>query len=102
MQIGCVDWIPVTLFLDQESISPTFCGKLFRMIILCAAFLYSHFRLVLFWHKHISVKAALKMLVKLTPGSCLKKGKKRELVQIMHLTCIFYSTDLGLSVSLYL
>ncbi len=30
-------------------------------------FLYLHFKLVLFWNKNIGAKAALKMLVKLTP-----------------------------------
>ncbi len=46
-----------------------FFALLFRTKVSYEAFLYFHFRFVLFWHKNISTKAARKMLVKLTPIS---------------------------------
>ncbi len=45
----------------------TFYAPIFRMKFLLSAFLYLHFMLVLFWQNNISAKAALKMLMKLTP-----------------------------------
>jgi hypothetical protein len=47
-----------------EPISPIFCVQLFCTQVLCAAFLYLHFRLVLFGTRILVQKAVLKMLVK--------------------------------------
>ncbi len=43
----------------------SFCTKMF-----CVAFLKLQFGFVIFWQKNIGAKAALKILVKLTPGFC--------------------------------
>jgi hypothetical protein len=51
---------------QQMSISPTFYKRLFQMKVLREAFLYSHIRYELFWHKNIGANAF--MLVKLTAG----------------------------------
>ncbi len=40
----------------------------FYLKVMCVAFLYLHFRFVVFWHKRMCAKAAQKMLVKLIPG----------------------------------
>ncbi len=48
----------------QQYIARSFCCPK----VMNAAFLCLHFRFVLFWSKKIGAKAALKMLVKLTPG----------------------------------
>jgi hypothetical protein len=54
--------------INLVSISPTFYEKLLCMKVTQAAFLYLHFRFVLFWRKNTGAKAAHKMLVKLTPN----------------------------------
>ena len=43
-----------------------FAHNFFRTKVTCVAFLYIHFRFVLFRRKNIEAKAAQKMLVKLT------------------------------------
>ncbi len=43
---------------------------LFRKKVLQAAFLCLHFRFELFWSKNIGAKAALRLLVTLTPENC--------------------------------
>jgi hypothetical protein len=48
--------------------SPIFYAWLFCTKVFSTAFFCLNFRFVLFWRKIISAKAALKMLVKLTPG----------------------------------
>ena len=50
------------------SISPTFYEQLFCTKVFRAAYLYLRLRFVDFWQKEIGAKAALKMLVKLSPG----------------------------------
>ena len=52
----------------KGSISPSFYVQLFHTKVFWAAFMYLHFRFVLFWHKENGPKAACKMLVKLTTG----------------------------------
>ncbi len=52
----------------QVSISPIFYEQLFCAKVYCAAFMCLQFRFVIFWQKDFGAKAALKMLVKLTPG----------------------------------
>ena len=60
-----ISWIKRVVVVDV-SISPTFYKQLCRMKVFPAAFLYIHFRFVLFWRKEIYAKVARKMLVKLT------------------------------------
>ncbi len=62
----------------QGSISPTFYEQLLRTSVAHAAFLYLHFRFVLYWCKPTNAKAVRRALVKLIPGGkpvskfCLK------------------------------
>jgi hypothetical protein len=49
------------------STSPLIYEQLFHTKVFCAAFMYLQFEFVIFWQKDFSAKAALKMLVKLTP-----------------------------------
>ena len=51
---------------ELVSISLTFYELLFCTKVFCTAFLYLQFLFVFFWAKKIGVKAARKMLVKLT------------------------------------
>ena len=60
------------LFTIRLPIVTTFYDQLFYMQVLCAAFMCLQFGFVIFWQKEISIKAAHKMLVKLTP--CLQKN----------------------------
>ncbi len=48
-------------------ISPILNEQLFHTKVLCAPFMCSQFRFVIFWRKNFGAKAAHKMLVKLTP-----------------------------------
>jgi len=50
------------------SISPIFYEQLLRTKVFCTAFLCLQFGFEIFWQKDFGVKAAHKMLVKLTPG----------------------------------
>jgi hypothetical protein len=50
------------------SISPTFYEQLFHTKVICAAFMCVKFGFVIFWQKDFGANAAIKMLVKLTPG----------------------------------
>jgi hypothetical protein len=50
------------------SISPIFYEQLFCTKVFCAAFISLQFGFVIFWQKDFGAKAALQMLVKLTPG----------------------------------
>jgi len=50
----------------QVSISSTFDARLFRMKLLCAAFLILQFGILIFWRKNIGTKAACRILVKFT------------------------------------
>ncbi len=49
------------------SISPIFYEQLFQTKVFCAAFMCLQFGFEIFWRKDLGVKAAHKMLVKLTP-----------------------------------
>jgi hypothetical protein len=49
------------------SISPIFYKQLIRTKVFCAALMCLQFGFVIFWRKDYGAKAALKMLVKLTP-----------------------------------
>jgi hypothetical protein len=53
------------------SISPIFYEQLFRMNVFCATFMCLQFGFVIFWQEDFGIKAAHKMLVKLTPGGWL-------------------------------
>ena len=48
--------------------SPIFYEQLFRTNVFCAAFMCLQFGFVILWQKAFGAKAALKTLVKLTPG----------------------------------
>ncbi len=50
------------------SISPTFYEQLVNMQVFFTPFLYLQFDFVIFWQKNISVKAAWKILTKLSTG----------------------------------
>ncbi len=58
------------------SIPPIFYGQLFRTKVFCVAFICLQFEFVFFWRKDFGAKAALKMLVKLTPGN--RAGERME------------------------
>jgi hypothetical protein len=53
------------------SMSPILYKQLFHTKVLCAPFMCLQFGFVIFWQKEFGTKAALKMLVKLTPGGRL-------------------------------
>ena len=52
--------------LNTVSISSIFYKQLFCMAVLCAAFLFLQFVLVIFWQKEDGKKSDIKMFVKLT------------------------------------
>jgi hypothetical protein len=71
------------------SISSTIYARLFRTSILCTAFFYPQFGLVIFWQNNIGAKAARNMLMKLTKAAVpnlfftrVPLGRKKRTVSV--------------------